>query len=68
MTALFVVVFVEQWESTRQHIPALLGLGAAILCLLIFGSDQFLIPTMIVITLGLFLFRGQIEKGGESHE
>lgn len=66
MTALFVVVFVEQWEKTRQHIPALLGLAASIVCLLIFGSANFLIPTMICIPAGLFLLKPVIEKGGDS--
>ncbi len=68
MTALFVVVFVEQWESARQHLPALLGLGCSVVCLLIFGADNFLIPTMIGITLGLFLLRPVIEKGGKQDE
>jgi 4-azaleucine resistance transporter AzlC len=68
MTALFVVVFVEQWEGTKNHVPALLGLGCAIGCLLLFGADQFLIPTMIAITLGLFIARPWMEKGGKNCE
>lgn len=63
MTALFVVVFVEQWEKTRQHIPALLGLAASVGCLLIFGSANFLIPAMLCIPAGLFLLKPVIEKG-----
>lgn len=55
MTALFVVIFVEQWESTKNHMPALIGLGISLLCLLIFGADNFLIPAMIGITAGLFI-------------
>lgn len=50
LTALFVTIFVEQWLSTKKHIPALVGAGATVLCLLIFGKDLFLIPTMIAIT------------------
>ncbi len=68
MTALFVVVFVEQWESTRQHLPALLGLGCSVVCLLIFGASNFLIPTMICVTLGLFLLKPVIEKGRQPDE
>ncbi|MCQ2433311.1 MAG: AzlC family ABC transporter permease [Clostridia bacterium] len=49
MTALFITVFVEQWKTTKNHIPALIGLGASVLCLLIFGRDSFLIPAMILI-------------------
>lgn len=62
MTALFVVIFVEQWENTKNHIPALLGLGVSLLCLLVFGPDNFLIPAMIGITAGLFLMRRPITE------
>lgn len=62
MTALFVVIFVEQWEKTRNHIPALLGAGMSVLCLLVFGADNFLIPAMIGITAGLFLMKDSITK------
>ena len=68
MTALFVITFVEQWESTKQHLPALLGLGCSVVCLVIFGAENFLIPTMLCIALGLFLLRPVIEKGGKTHE
>lgn len=63
MTALFVVIFVEQWESTGNHIPALLGLSISVLCLLLFGADNFLIPAMIGITAGLFLMKPAILAG-----
>lgn len=49
LTALFVTIFVEQWLSTKNHLPAIAGMGAAALCLLIFGADLFLIPSMILI-------------------
>lgn len=62
MTALFITVFVEQWKSTKNHIPALIGLISSILCLLIFGKDNFLIPSMILISLALSLGKKKIEK------
>lgn len=62
LTALFVTVFVEQWENTHDHIPALIGVGAPLLCLLVFGADNFLIPAMILITLALTLIRKKEEK------
>ena len=62
MTALFVTVFVEQWLSTKEHRPALIGIGISVLCLLVFGADRFLIPTMILIVIALFLLRGVIER------
>lgn len=68
MTALFVTVFVEQWLSTKQHLPALIGLGASVVCLVIFGSSQFLIPSMIFITILLSVCRKSIENGGAGNE
>ena len=53
LTALFVTVFVEQWKSTKDHIPALVGVVSSVACLLVFGADNFLIPSMIIITLAL---------------
>lgn len=64
LTALFVTVFVEQWKSTHDHIPALLGLGASGLCLTVFGPDRFLIPAMFLITAALALYK---KKGGAPH-
>ena len=57
LTALFVSVFAEQWLSVKDHMPALMGLGASVLCLLVFGADNFLIPAMVLILLGLTLYR-----------
>lgn len=64
MTALFVVIFVEQWEKTKNHLPALLGLGISIFCLIIFGESNFLIPTMILISVSLVGFKSFITKKG----
>ena len=58
MTALFIASFTEQWLTTRNHIPALTGLLSTLLCLLLFGSERFLIPAMLLITLALTLLRG----------
>ncbi len=66
MTALFLVVMVEQWRSTRDHTPALVGLGVSLVCLLVFGSSNFLIPSMIGITVALTLLRGTMEKRKEA--
>lgn len=64
LTALFVTIFVEQWLSTKNHLPALVGVGAAVLCLVFFGSDRFLIPTMILIAAILMMLR----KTGKEEE
>ncbi len=63
MTALFVTVFVEQWTSTKEHRPALLGVAATLLCLLVFGQEVFLIPSMLLITLALTALRPKLERG-----
>ena len=65
MTALFIVIFVEQWEKTRQHFPAILGLLVSLVCLAIWGADQFMVPSMIGISIGLFLFRKKAEGGAQ---
>ena len=67
MTALFVVIFVEQWEKTRQHLPALLGVGISLVCLMAFGASNFLIPSMLGITAALFGVKKIIEKGESFH-
>ena len=64
MTAMFVVIFLEQWLKDRDHTPALLGLGLTLLCRLCFGADDFLIPSMLAILAGLTLLRGRREQGG----
>ncbi|MDO4305820.1 MAG: AzlC family ABC transporter permease [Eubacteriales bacterium] len=68
MTALFVVIVVDQWEKTKQHIPAILGMAVSVVCLLIFGVSNFLIPAMLGISAGLFFVKGVIEKGEEDHD
>lgn len=61
MTALFVVIFVEQWQATKNHIPAMIGIISSIICLVIFGATNFIIPSMIVILIALMVFRKPIE-------
>lgn len=65
MTALFIASFTEQWTTSSDHFPALCGLFSTLLCLLVFGSGNFLIPSMILITLILTLYR---KKGGKNYE
>ena len=55
LTALFVMIFVEQWLSTKNHKPALIGVGITALSLLIFGKQLFLVPALVVICLLLTL-------------
>ena len=66
MTAMFVVIFLEQWKKDKNHLPALLGIGLSALCLYIFGSDNFVIPSMLLLLTALTLLRGHmIERAGD---
>ncbi|MCI5795965.1 MAG: AzlC family ABC transporter permease [Ruminococcus sp.] len=62
LTALFIVIFVNQWKESKNHIPTLLGLFASIICLIVFGSQNFLIPSMVLITVSLFAYKPLYNK------
>ncbi len=65
MTALFVVVFVEQWMKKKNRIPAMIGVIAAMIGVAVLGADQFVLPTMIGILLLLFLGRKKLDGEGD---
>lgn len=62
MTALLTVLFLEQLLKEKDHTSALLGVGMSLLCLMIFGSGSFVIPSMLAILGGLTLLRRPLEK------
>ncbi len=64
MTALFVIIFLEQWLKEKKHYTAIIGLVSSAICLLIFGSESFLVPTLISILFLLSVLRRPIEKAG----
>ena len=71
LTALFVTVFTDQWMKTGRHLPALIGAGASLVCLRVFGPDTFLIPAMLLITLLLLVLphgRMTDAEGGDGHD
>lgn len=66
MTAMFIVIFLEQWLKEKHHFSEWAGLASSAACLLIFGRDNFMIPTMICILLLLTAFRKPVgRKAGE---
>ncbi len=65
MTAMFVVIFLDQWMKEKQHITALIGVLSSVVCLLLFGADSFIIPTMVCIVCLLSVLRKPIERAGE---
>ena len=64
MTAMFVVIFLEQWLKDKDHTSALVGLAASAACLVFFGPDDFIIPAMLAILGVLTLLRGTLERKG----
>lgn len=62
MTALFVVMFVDQWLSTKNHDPALVGVLCSLVSLFIFGSDSFILPAMGIISIAFYALRAHEEK------
>ena len=64
MTAMFVVIFLENWLKEENHTSSLLGLGLPLVCLVLFGAQNFILPSMAAILLALTALRGRLEKGG----
>lgn len=68
MTAMFVVIFLDQWLKERRHYTALIGVGVSAVCLVIFGADSFMVPTMACILCLLTVFRKPIAKSLEGSD
>lgn len=62
LTALFVVIFIGQWKSQKDHKPALTGVLCSVICLVIFGPTNFIIPSMISIIFVLTLLKKTYEE------
>lgn len=65
MTAMFVVIFLENWLKEENHTSSLLGLALPCACLVLFGAQSFILPSMAAILLALTALRGRLEKGGD---
>lgn len=63
MTAMFVVIFLEQWLKEKNHVSAVMGVVLSLLCLAVLGADDFMIPSMFAIFAALTLMRGRLEGG-----
>ena len=64
MTAMFVVIFLEQWLKEESHVSSLLGLGLSARWLMAFGPVRFMIPAMAAVLGVLLLLKKVLEKGG----
>lgn len=65
MTAMFAVIFLEQWLGEENHASSIVGLAVSLISLIIFGADNFIIPAMAAILLILTLMRKRLEKEEE---
>ena len=68
MTAMFVVIFMEQWLKEKNHTSSILGLIISLICLSAFGADNFIIPAMLAILAVLSLLRRPLEAGGAADD
>ena len=57
MTALFLIIFVDQWEKNKNHVPAILGVSVAFICLLIVGAQNFMLPALMIVSGILLVFK-----------
>ena len=62
LTALFVVIFIGQWKSQKEHRPALTGVVCSLICLIAFGPNNFIIPSMIAMLSVLTILKKQKDK------
>ena len=60
MTAMFVVIFLEQWLKEKNHFSSLMGIAVSVICLICFGADSFMIPTMAAIVIILALSKNKL--------
>ncbi|GAB2046321.1 azaleucine resistance protein AzlC [Agathobaculum sp. TL06] len=65
MTAMFIVIFMEQWMKDKKHTSALLGIGLSLLCVLAFGAENFIIPAMAAIVAVLTACRKSLQTKEE---
>lgn len=65
MTAMFTVIFMEQWKKERDHSSAWIGILASVICLFLFGSEQFMLPAMLLMLLVLIAMKTKIERRRE---
>ena len=61
MTALFVIIFIDQWEQADSHVPAITGIVTAVLCYMVVGPSYFLLPALILASGILMLWNHRRE-------
>lgn len=66
LTALFIVILLDQIKSTGMKLPALIGGVSSMLCIIILGRDNFLLPSLAVTVLVLLILRNKLGGGAEN--
>lgn len=63
LTALFLVIFLDQWigAERRRHVSALIGVFASLACLIVFGSERFMIPSMVLMLVLFIVLRPYLD-------
>ena len=61
LTSMFVVIFMEQFLKEDNHLNAFIGFLSSFICLLVFGAENFILPSMALILIGLTLLRSRLE-------
>lgn len=61
MTAMFVVIFMEQWMKEKRHAASIIGIVISAVCLVIFGSNNFVVPSMAFMLLMFMSLRSKLE-------
>lgn len=61
LTSMFVVIFMEQFLKEDNHLNAFIGFLSSFICLLIFGAENFILPSMALILIGLTIVRSRLE-------
>ncbi len=65
MTALFVVIVIEQWQEKEAHISAIIGAVCGIVFLLLFGADRFILPALLCAMMALiFMHNAKVDGRG----
>ena len=68
MSALLVVIFLDNFLKEKQHFSSVVGVVSSLVCLLVLGSDGFILPSMAAILIILTVLRKPIERAYDGKE
>lgn len=68
LTALFIVILIEQMSGADNRLPALLAFVSSIVCLILFGPSNFILPSLVITVALLTILRSRIEPQNTKKE